>query len=74
MNSSYDLFQFIILYIPIFIFSDISVKVPDRIIPAHKIVLAARCNNWSDANLLEICSLGMDVEIILGLNSNTNNS
>lgn len=40
-------------------------KVPSRIIPAHKIVLAARSNNWSDANLLEISSLGMDVELFL---------
>lgn len=58
----------------IFILSDISVKVPNRIIPAHKIVLAARSNDWSDENLLETSSLGMHVEILVIICQNSNTS
>lgn len=39
-------------------YSDIKIKLADKVIPAHKFVLNARSEEWSKENLLNVCELG----------------
>lgn len=46
------------LFLKLFVFSDISIKLIDQEIPAHKFVLSARSDFFSDAALVEKTVLG----------------
>ncbi len=39
-------------------YSDLTIRLSDGTAFAHKLVLTARSDNWSDANLCEIDALG----------------
>lgn len=39
-------------------YSDIKIKLADKVVPAHKFVLNARSDEWSKENLLNISELG----------------
>lgn len=39
-------------------FSDISVQLQNRVVPAHKLVLNARSSSWGEVNLCDVDILG----------------